>query len=197
MAKFTSFYCKSAMCMIIMLCTLSSYSFAATTSYNVMTFGAKPNGVIDSTEAFIKAWSAACSTTTSATVILVPKGRYLLRPIAFEGECKSSYISFKIEGTLVAPADYRVLGKVDDWLSFNGVSGVSIIGGALDANGPALWACKATGKDCPSGATVSTYTDAEVLIIHVDVFLFIRVSLIMFMKSNKMMYICVFVIFRH
>lgn len=163
MAKFTSFHCKSAIFMIIMLCTLSSYSLAETTTYNVITFGAKPNGVIDSTEAFLNAWSAACSTRTSAAVILVPKGRYLLRPIAFEGECKSSYISFKIEGTLVAPDDYRVLGKVDDWLSFNGVSGVSIIGGALDANGPALWACKATGKNCPSGATVSAYTDTDVL----------------------------------
>lgn len=154
----TTFHCESAMfIIIIILCLLNSYSFAATTTYNVINFGAKPNGVTDSTKGFLNAWSVACASTSTSVVILVPKGRYLLGPIAFKGECKSSDVTFQIDGTLVAPVDYRILGQVDDWLSFDGVSGVSIIGGALDANGPALWACKATGQDCPSGATVSIY----------------------------------------
>ncbi|VVA39941.1 PREDICTED: polygalacturonase [Prunus dulcis] len=57
----------------------------------------------------------------------VPKGRYLLR----------NAIVFK--------------------LSFEGVIGVSIIGGALDAKGTTLWACKLAGStDCPNGgATVN------------------------------------------
>ena len=61
---------------------------------------------------------------------------------------------FQIDGTLVAPPDYRILGKADNWLGFHTVSGVSIVGGALDARGAALWACKATASDCPKGATV-------------------------------------------
>ncbi|KAH9765410.1 Pectin lyase-like superfamily protein [Citrus sinensis] len=114
-------------------------SYATTTSYNVLRFGAKGNGVADSTQAFAKAWAAACASTESAT-INVPKG--------------SSDITFRIDGTLVAPADYCVLGQADNWLSFEGVSGVSIIGGALDAKGSSLWACKASGTNCPDGATV-------------------------------------------
>ena len=54
----------------------------------------------------------------------------------------------------MAPADYRVLGKASNWLSFEGISGVTIIGGALDAKGSALWACKAARTNCPKGATV-------------------------------------------
>ncbi|XP_052290983.1 polygalacturonase-like [Citrus sinensis] len=128
-------------------------SYATTTSYNVLRFGAKGNGVADSTQAFAKAWAAACASTESAT-INVPKGRYLLGYVAFNGDCKSSDITFRIDGTLVAPADYCVLGQADNWLSFEGVSGVSIIGGALDAKGSSLWACKASGTNCPDGATV-------------------------------------------
>lgn len=159
MAKFTTFYCTSSANLFIIILSMLNPSFAApaTTNYNVITFGAKPNGVADSTKAFLNAWSAACASLT-ATVIQVPKGRYLLHPLTFQGDCKSPGISFQIEGTIVAPADYRILGGVDDWIGFQGVSRVSIFGGAIDGNGPALWDCKASGKDCPSGATVSTET---------------------------------------
>lgn len=123
------------------------------TSYNVvMGFGAKPNGLRDSTEAFLRAWGAACA-SADAALIYVPKGRYLLRPLAFTGPC--THITFRIDGTLLAPLDYRILGGAENWLSFHGVSGVSVIGGALDARGPSLWACKAkAGNSCPTGATV-------------------------------------------
>jgi polygalacturonase len=131
-----------------------SHTSHATIVYNVINFGAKPDGIKDSTPAFLNAWSAACASSDSST-INVPKGRYLLGSLAFKGDCKSSDITFRIDGTLVAPADYRVLGKASNWLSFEGVSGVNIIGGALDAKGSALWACKAARMiNCPNGATV-------------------------------------------
>ncbi|KAF4368601.1 hypothetical protein F8388_018725 [Cannabis sativa] len=122
---------------------LSAPPTLSTSSFNVlMGFGAKPNGLTDSTNAFLRAWEAAC-TSTHAALIYVPKGRYLLRPLAFKGPCKSPHITFRIDGTLVAPHDYRVLGGAENWLNFQRVSGVSIVGGALDAKGHALWACKA------------------------------------------------------
>ncbi|KAM6567743.1 hypothetical protein CsatA_026871 [Cannabis sativa] len=131
----------------------------STSSFNVlMGFGAKPNGLTDSTDAFLRAWEAACASTHD-TLIYVPKGRYLLRPLVFKGPCKSPHITFRIDGTLVAPQDYRVLGRAQNWLNFQRVTGVSIVGGALDAKGPALWACKAnSAKSCPSGATTLSIT---------------------------------------
>ncbi|PPS02435.1 hypothetical protein GOBAR_AA18234 [Gossypium barbadense] len=135
-------------------------STSALTKYNVLNFGAKPNGKTDTTKAFLMAWKAACASADS-TIIYVPKGRYLLGSMAFQGGCKSPQIIFRIDGTLVAPQDYRVLGKSTDWLSFEGVNGVSILGGALDAKGPSLWACKASHSNCPSGATTLSFTNSK------------------------------------
>ncbi|KAM6567741.1 hypothetical protein CsatA_026869 [Cannabis sativa] len=143
---------------LIMLILLALPTLS-TSSFNVlMGFGAKPNGLTDSTEAFLRAWEAACA-STEAALIYVPKGRYLVRPMDFKGPCKSPYITFRIDGTLVAPDDYQVLGGAENWLNFQRVSGVSIVGGALDARGSALWACKANpDKSCPSGATSLSIT---------------------------------------
>ncbi|TYH32646.1 hypothetical protein ES332_D13G004400v1 [Gossypium tomentosum] len=146
--------------LLILFFMLAINSTSALTKYNVLNFGAKPNGKTDSTKAFLMAWKAACASADS-TIIYVPKGRYLLGSMAFQGGCKSPQIIFRIDGTLVAPQDYRVLGKSTDWLSFEGVNGVSILGGALDAKGPSLWACKASHSNCPSGATTLSFTNSK------------------------------------
>ncbi|KAJ9173314.1 hypothetical protein P3X46_016465 [Hevea brasiliensis] len=135
-------------------------SSSATTNFNVLSYGAKPNGVTDSTKAFLDAWAAACGSTDS-TMIYMPKGRYLLGSMVFTGSCKSPDITIRIDGTLVAPGDYRILGQAANWLSFEGVAGVSIVGGALDAKGSPLWACKAKGNNCPSGATSLSFTNSN------------------------------------
>uniref|UniRef100_A0A803Q3U8 Polygalacturonase n=1 Tax=Cannabis sativa TaxID=3483 RepID=A0A803Q3U8_CANSA len=117
---------------------LSAAATPTTTSFNVLLgFGAKPDGITDSTDSFLRAWEAACASTDDA-LIYVPKGRYLVRPLAFKGPCKSLHITVRIDGTLVAPEDYQVLGGSENWLNFQRVSGVSIVGGALDARGPAF-----------------------------------------------------------
>lgn len=149
MTRFTSVVLLT----LVFMSYVSKLSSAAINSYNVLSFGANPNGVADSTKAFLSAWTSACD-STHAALINVPKGRYMLSSLIFKGDCKNFDITFKIDGTLVASSDYRVLGQSENWVSFEGVSGVSIIGGALDAKGSALWACKAAKTSCPSGATV-------------------------------------------
>ncbi|KAM5577495.1 polygalacturonase-like [Rosa sericea] len=133
------------------------------TSYNVLSFGAKRNGVSDSTQAFLDAWGAACGASADSSEIYVPKGRYLLGAMAFKGDCKSSHVTFRIDGTLVASPDYRVLGQANNWFSFEGVTRVNIVGGALDAKGSALWACKLSTEttSCPNGATTLSFTNSK------------------------------------
>ncbi|MCD7469603.1 hypothetical protein HAX54_008745, partial [Datura stramonium] len=122
--------------------------------YNVQNYGAKSDGKSDSSKAFFSAWSAACASTSPAT-IYVPKGSYLLGNAYFYGQtCKSNAITIRIEGTLVAPSDYNIIGKSGNWIKFERVTRVTIIGGTLDGQGTALWACKSYGKACPKGATV-------------------------------------------
>eukprot|EP00258_Populus_trichocarpa_P050458 XP_024466477.1 polygalacturonase [Populus trichocarpa] len=87
---------------------------SAETIYNVQTYGAKPNGKTDSTQAFLDAWAAACG-STDPTIIYIPEGRYLLGSVAFTGgNCKSPDIIVRIDGTLIAPEDYRILGLARD-----------------------------------------------------------------------------------
>ncbi|KAK6233643.1 hypothetical protein QUC31_006049, partial [Theobroma cacao] len=106
---------------LILFVMLGINSASAATKFNVLAFGAKPNGETDSTKAFLKAWNAACGLADS-TMMYVPKGRYLLGSMAFKGDCKSPQITIRIDGTLVAPGDYRVLGKSANWLGFEGAA---------------------------------------------------------------------------
>jgi polygalacturonase len=138
---------------ITLFCCLNS-STAASSTYNVIKFGAKPDGKTDSTKAFLNAWTKACSSPYPAT-IYVPQGKFLLGTTIFSGKCTNKAISITIDGTLVASSDYRVIGKSGNWLKFQHVDGISIRGGVLDGQGTALWDCKNSDKsNCPTGATV-------------------------------------------
>lgn len=123
-------------------------------SYNVQSYGAKPDEKTDSTKAFMNAWAAACA-STKPVMIYVPQGRYLIGSVAFWGQyCKNKATTIKIDGTLVAPSDYRVIGNTGNWIKFERVNGLKISGGTFDGQGAGLWACKTSDKSCPPGATV-------------------------------------------
>ena len=113
---------------------------------------------MDSTQAFLDAWTAACGSTNSNNDlhIYLKEGINLLGSVSFEGHNYTSPdITLRIDGTrLLKRIIYRILGQANDWLSFERVSGVSIVGGALDAKGSSLWGCKAKCNNCPAGATV-------------------------------------------
>lgn len=129
-------------------------TFATAVTYNVVDLGANPDGKTDSTNSFVTAWAAACGLTKPA-ILYVPTGRYLIQSLHFRGQCNNSAITIRIDGTLMAPSDYGVIGNAGNWLLFEGVSGVTVRGGILDGQGTGLWDCKASRKSCPSGATVS------------------------------------------
>lgn len=154
-------FCRLVLVFTILYILHQSSVAESSLVYDVRSFGAKPNGVMDSTRAFLNAWAAACASNDSIT-ISVPKGRYLLpSAMVFKGDkCKNTDITFRVDGTLMASSDYRVLRRTSNWLSFVRVTGISIVGGTLDAKGTSLWGCKLAGgsTDCPNGATVSDFT---------------------------------------
>ncbi|XP_030536514.2 polygalacturonase-like [Rhodamnia argentea] len=141
-----------AFSIFMLLSESPSLANAASIQYNVVSLGAKPDGKMDSSKAFQSAWASACGSTRAAT-IYVPQGRFLVRSASFNGPCKNSAITVRIDGTLVAPSDYKVNGNAGNWIVLRHVTGVSVIGGTLDGQGTGLWACKLSGKSCPSGAT--------------------------------------------
>uniref|UniRef100_A0A7N0ZXN7 Polygalacturonase n=1 Tax=Kalanchoe fedtschenkoi TaxID=63787 RepID=A0A7N0ZXN7_KALFE len=134
---------------------------AASLTYNVVRYGARSGGSIDSSEAFLTAWNLACNAPQPATTLYVPPGRFLLKSVKFQGPCKSSKITIRIDGTLVAPSDYHVMGNIESWLFFKNVDGVAIIGGTLDGQGRGLWDCKMSGKSCPPGATSLLFSKSK------------------------------------
>ncbi|OAY59270.1 polygalacturonase [Manihot esculenta] len=156
MAKQQSF----SLLVVIILIILFTISSANAARYSVVTYGAKPDGRTDSTKAFLAAWTQACGSTKPAT-LYVPPGRFFLRNVAFKGPCKNNAILVLIAGTLVAPSDYRVIGNVRDWIFFQYVNGVTVSGGVLDGQGPGLWACKNSGKNCPGGATSLSFSNSD------------------------------------
>ncbi|GLT89341.1 hypothetical protein SLE2022_073270 [Rubroshorea leprosula] len=140
-------------------------SFAAPViTYNVFNYGAKSVPSFDSTQAFMAAWTHACGSTNPAT-IYIPPGRFLLRNVIFRGPCKNNAIVLHMDGTLVAPFDYKVIGNAEQWILFEDVNGVSIYGGVLDGQGTNLWACKRDGRSCPTGAKSLGFRGSENILI--------------------------------
>ncbi|KAL5783955.1 hypothetical protein ACOSQ2_006347 [Xanthoceras sorbifolium] len=152
---------------LLLIIFFTSSSSAIPVTFNVADLGARPDGTTDSTQAFLGAWARACSSTLAAT-IYVPLGRFLLRNVVFDGKgCKNNHIVVRIDGTLVAPTNYNVIGKVKHWLSFEHVDGVSVLGGVLDGQGTGLWTCKRAGnKGCPNGATSLGFSNSNNVVIN-------------------------------
>ncbi|OVA14962.1 Glycoside hydrolase [Macleaya cordata] len=131
---------------------------------NVADFGAKGDGKTDASRAFLRAWAASCSSMEPSTVY-VPRKKYLLSQTIFRGPCKNSKITFRIDGILIAP-DFKKMGSsVENWLMFDVVEGVSVIGGFLDGQGSSLYACKAKKQGCLEGPTsLAFYSSKDILV---------------------------------
>ncbi|XP_065864543.1 polygalacturonase-like [Euphorbia lathyris] len=138
------------------------FNLSNAASFDVIKYGAKPDGKTDATESFLEAWKAACSSATAST-INVPKGRYLIKPVEFRGPCKRS-IKMLISGSIIAP-DYRAFGNSSTWILFIHVDQISVFGGTFDAKGASFWACRAAGNNCPSGARSITFNWANDVIV--------------------------------
>ncbi|KAJ4723885.1 polygalacturonase-like [Melia azedarach] len=121
-------------------------------------------GKTDSTQSFLQAWAAACSSVKAST-ISVPAGRFLVKTAVFRGPCKNK-ITVQIKGTIVAPSDYRAIGNSEHWILFVQVDGVSVLGGTLDAQGAGFWACRKSGQNCPVGARSITFSWANNVIVN-------------------------------
>ncbi|KAF8388650.1 hypothetical protein HHK36_027327 [Tetracentron sinense] len=88
----------------------------------------------------------------------------MIKEAVFRGPCKSRFV-IQIDGTIVAPSDYRSLGNSGNWLLFIKVTGVSVYGGTLDARGSGYWACRTAGRNCPVGARSITFSWANNIVI--------------------------------
>lgn len=138
----------------LLLLLLLPFLHLTSAVFDITAFGATPDGQTDSAQSFLRAWEAACGSAGPAT-IYVPAGTFLIGQARLVGPCKSSHIAVQIDGTLVSSSNYNGFGRKGDWIVFDHVDGVSVYGGTIDGRGASLWSCKASGHNCPDGATVS------------------------------------------
>ncbi|KAJ9181100.1 hypothetical protein P3X46_009266 [Hevea brasiliensis] len=123
---------------------------------------------IDDAEAFQKAWVEACS--SKGAVLVVPKNRYLVKPVRFSGPCKSN-LTVRIYGTIEASDDRSDYEKDDrrHWLVFDQVQNLLVEGGGtIDGNGKIWWknSCK-VDKDlpCKDAPTALTFHKCQNLVV--------------------------------
>ncbi|XP_074284494.1 polygalacturonase-like [Silene latifolia] len=137
----------------IVLSVLLFFFIKQNAAKNVVSFGAKPDGRTDSTQAFQKAWSWACSSSRPMT-ITVPRGKFVVRPTRFTGPCRSR-VTISIKGTIVPPPDFRVVAQAGEWIMFYKVNGLTVSGGTFDGMGKAFWSCRQRNAYCYNGAQQS------------------------------------------
>ncbi|KAJ7294447.1 hypothetical protein O6H91_Y256800 [Diphasiastrum complanatum] len=135
---------------------------------SVLEYGAKGDGKTDDSQAFLKAWTAACK---DGTTIVIPQGSsFLVAPTNFTGPC-SSKITLQITGEVLAPPDPSVWGELSTatWLLFSSVDSFTILGGGtIDGQGQSWWSksCKRNRKNtctkAPTALTLENCNDAVV-----------------------------------
>ncbi|CAI9782486.1 unnamed protein product [Fraxinus pennsylvanica] len=93
--------------------------------FNVIDYGARSDGVTDDSQAFLKAWDAACSAAVEHPRVIIPPQK-----------------TFLISGTIIAPSSPIVWNGRDasQWLAFDNVNGLNVDGfGTIDGQGKGWW----------------------------------------------------------
>ncbi|KHN30855.1 Putative polygalacturonase [Glycine soja] len=114
------------------------------TFYNVMDFGAHGNGKSDDSHAFSSAWQHTCGTQGTSTLVIPPKGVFLVSNITLKGPCKARSIHILLQGKIVAPAKDAWAKGLDPLILISNLNGLTIdgSGGQIDGFGSTWWKCR-------------------------------------------------------
>ncbi|TKY68794.1 polygalacturonase protein [Spatholobus suberectus] len=142
------------------------------TFYNVMDYGAHGDGKSDDSQAFLSAWQHMCGTQGTPTLVIPPKGEFMVRNIKLNGPCKATSIHIQLQGKIVAPAkDAWVKGLTIDDMStlilISNVNGLTIdgTGGLIDGNGSTWWKC----NSCSRPAVFSFESCNDLTVSHLSI----------------------------
>ncbi|KAJ4769160.1 Pectin lyase-like superfamily protein [Rhynchospora pubera] len=110
------------------------------TTFNVLDYGAKGDGVTDDTKAFQGTWTAACKVAAS-TMVVPSNHEFLVGPISFAGPNCQPNIVFQLDGTIVAPANHKgFTSGLLQWIEFTKLRGITIQGqGIVEGHGNNWW----------------------------------------------------------
>ncbi|XP_030958784.1 probable polygalacturonase At3g15720 [Quercus lobata] len=112
---------------------------------DVTCYGAIGDGETDDSEAFLKAWKALCEVEAASDIpmLIVPMEKiFLLKPVTFEGPCKSDSVQVQVLGTILAPNSTEGWTNcyANTWLGFWNVSNLIVNGsGEINGSGSIWW----------------------------------------------------------
>ncbi|XP_061372765.1 polygalacturonase At1g48100 [Gastrolobium bilobum] len=109
-------------------------------TFNVLSFGAKGNGISDDSEALVAAWKGACK-VAGATVKIPSQLKFLIKPVTLQGPCMPD-LTLEVDGTLLAPPEASSWPKSSlfQWINFKWVQNFTLKGsGTLDGQGSDWW----------------------------------------------------------
>ncbi|OIS98331.1 PREDICTED: polygalacturonase At1g48100 [Nicotiana attenuata] len=108
--------------------------------FDILSFGAKGDGVSDDSKALEAAWEAACK-VQGATLHIPSEFQFLISPITLQGPCMPNFI-FQVDGILLAPSKVGTWPKSSlfQWLNFKWIHNFTIQGtGTFDGQGYNWW----------------------------------------------------------
>ncbi|XP_023551610.1 polygalacturonase At1g48100-like [Cucurbita pepo subsp. pepo] len=117
------------------------YNQTQSTIFNILSFGAKGNGVSDDSKALQAAWEAACE-ITGATLEIPSQYKFLIKPITLKGPCMPQLV-LQVDGAVLAPTKVSSWPKSSlfQWLNFKWLHNFTIQGsGTVDGMGFNWWA---------------------------------------------------------
>ncbi|KAL8550522.1 hypothetical protein ACS0TY_009084 [Phlomoides rotata] len=108
--------------------------------FNILSFGAKANGVSDDSKALLAAWKSACKVTGG--VVEIPSGfKFMIKPVILQGPCMPNLV-LQTDGTIFAPAKIGSWPKSSlyQWINFKWLQNFTIQGsGTADGQGSNWW----------------------------------------------------------
>ncbi|OVA16781.1 Glycoside hydrolase [Macleaya cordata] len=135
------------------------------TIFDVLSFGAKGDGVADDTKAFLAAWQAACP-IGSATIEIPSEFRFLVGPITLQGPCIAGLV-LQIDGTIIAPRNPSKWPKPGllQWINVKNLHGFTIQGsGTVDGQGSEWWILPEFQLNWLKQLAIRFYTSSNVTI---------------------------------
>ncbi|KGN43473.2 exopolygalacturonase clone GBGA483 [Cucumis sativus] len=121
---------------------------AQAADFHVKRYGARANGNSDDSQAIMKAWKDACSSTKPSKIV-IPGGRYVVDSMKFQGPCLAP-IHVQVEGRLQAPTNIKKMRNDASWIVFQYINGLTLSGkGTFDGRGSLAWKqnqCASSGK---------------------------------------------------
>ncbi|CAM8952417.1 unnamed protein product [Rhodiola kirilowii] len=157
-----------AIALLISLALFSDGSSANRAIFDVMSYGAKGDGITNDAPAFLKAWKDVCSSKENHPVLLIPARKsFVLSSIEFKGPCTALSVGVSVSGNVLSSTNKMDWKTCQDWISFTEIANLEVHGsGIIDGNGAKWWKDELSCGKRPTNFALNRCINASLRGIH-------------------------------